>query len=63
MLVDRYDIDIDIGDMLRIGVARGVERGVELADKRPLGLVSCRLNKFSFSSATEIERFKKDNYR
>lgn len=54
MLVDRYDIDMDIGDMLRIGVARGVDLGVEFADNKPLGLASWRLNKFSFSSATEI---------
>lgn len=38
MLDDRYDILI--GDMLRIGVARGVDRGVELADNKPLGRVN-----------------------
>lgn len=41
--------------MLLIGVARGVDLGVEFADIKPLGLVSCRLNKFSFSSATKIQ--------
>lgn len=60
MLVDRYDMDMDMGDMLRIGVARGVDLGVEFADNKPLGRVSWQLNRFSFSSATEIEGFKNE---
>lgn len=38
--------------MLRTGVVRGVDRGVELVDNNPLGRVSIRLIKFSFSSGT-----------
>lgn len=38
--------------MLRTGVERGVDRGVELVDNNPLGRDSIRLIKFSFSSGT-----------
>lgn len=38
MLVDRYDMAK--GDILRIGVDRGVERGVEFADNNPLGRIN-----------------------
>jgi len=38
--------------MLRAGVVRGVDRGVEVADKSPLGRVNIRLIRFSFSSGT-----------
>lgn len=38
--------------MLRTGVVRGVDRGVEVADNNPLGRVSIRLIRFSFSSGT-----------
>ncbi len=44
--------------MLRTGVVRGVDRGVEFVDNNPLGRVSIRLIRFSFSSGT-VKRIKK----
>lgn len=41
--------------MLRTGVVRGVDRGVELVDNSPLGRASIRLIRFSFSSGTVQE--------
>lgn len=43
--------------MLRTGVVRGVDRGVEFVDNNPLGRVSIRLIRFSFSSGT-VKRIK-----
>lgn len=42
-----------MGEILRAGVVLGVVRGVEFAERIPVGLDSCRLTKFSFSSGTE----------
>lgn len=41
------------GDKLLIGVDRGVDLGVDPADRRPAGLVSLWLNTFSFPSGTK----------
>jgi hypothetical protein len=40
------------GDLLREGVALGVDLGVESADRSPGGRESCRLRRVSFSSGT-----------
>lgn len=52
ILDERYEYGI--GDRLRSGVDRGVDRGVELAERNPVGRVNCRLSRFSFSSGTEM---------
>lgn len=41
--------------MLRAGVDRGVERGVETAERNVIGRESCLLRRFSFSSGTVRE--------
>lgn len=43
------------GDKLLIGVDRGVDLGVDPADKRPTGLVNLWLRIFSFPSGTIIQ--------
>lgn len=43
--------------MLRAGVVRGVVRGVELAERIPVGLDNWRLTKFSFSSGTAFGEY------